>query len=307
MTDCKRLAPCRRLRAKQKSLRACAVAPEQMAVVEEKAPKVDLAKVPLPTSDESDALLRVRHSCAHIMAMAMQRVHRGTQVTIGPWIERGFYYDFDVSGVEKPFTDKVMKKVQKEMRRLIRKDLPFVRECVSAAEARQRIEAQGETYKLEILEDILQKCVPAAAPLECRRLRRPPEAGAPPGSGPHTSPVIWTYDVWCRDAQAEITIYHIGQPGDKEHWWDLCAGPHVESTGDINAQALHLERSAGAYWRGDENRAMLTRIYGTAWQTEEQLAAYHFMQEEAAKRDHRKLGAQLDLFSIQVCRCLTDR
>lgn len=127
-------------------------------------PEIDLSKVALPTSNESDELLRIRHSCAHIMAMAMQRVHRGTQVTVGPWIEKGFYYDFDVSAAEKPFTDKVLKKVQKEMRRLIRKDLPFTCEEVSAGEARERIEGLGEPYKLEILDSILEKCGSLAAP-----------------------------------------------------------------------------------------------------------------------------------------------
>jgi threonyl-tRNA synthetase len=104
----------------------------------------------------------------------------------------------------------------------------------------------------------------------------------------------------CRDATAPITIYHIGQPGEKEHWWDLCAGPHVESTGELVPEAVEIERLAGAYWRGDENRQMLTRVYGTAWQSALQLEAYHFRQEEALKRDHRKLGQQLSLFSIQV-------
>lgn len=106
----------------------------------------------------------------------------------------------------------------------------------------------------------------------------------------------------CRDPDARITVFHIGNPGDKEHWWDLCAGPHVESTGAIDPQAVELERVAGAYWRGDEKRAMLTRIYGTAWASEQQLAAYRHRQEEALKRDHRKLGQQLALFSIQVHR-----
>jgi threonyl-tRNA synthetase len=104
----------------------------------------------------------------------------------------------------------------------------------------------------------------------------------------------------CRDAAAPITIYHIGQPGEKEHWWDLCAGPHVESTGELLPEAVDIERTAGAYWRGDEKRQMLTRVYGTAWQSELQLEAFRFRQEEALKRDHRKLGQQLSLFSIQV-------
>jgi Threonyl and Alanyl tRNA synthetase second additional domain len=103
-----------------------------------------------------------------------------------------------------------------------------------------------------------------------------------------------------RDPESAITIYHIGSPGEKEHWWDLCAGPHVASTGAIDPAAVELERTAGAYWRGDESQAMLTRVYGTAWASAVQLEAYRHMQAEAAKRDHRKLGTQLNLFSIQV-------
>lgn len=134
-----------------------------------------MSKIALPTSDESDELLRIRHSCAHIMAMAMQRVHRGAQVTIGPWIENGFYYDFDMSGAE-PFTEKVLKKVKKELRRIIRKDLPFIKEEVTPDEARARIEELGEPYKLEILDSILARCSPPhlnlAGPSK-------PHAGAP--------------------------------------------------------------------------------------------------------------------------------
>jgi threonyl-tRNA synthetase len=117
------------------------------------------APIPLPTSAESDALLRIRHSCAHILAMAMQRVHRGARVTIGPAIERGFYYDFDMAAADEgPFLEAKLGKVAKEMRRIIRKDLPFVREEVTAEEARERIEGTGEPYKLEILDSILQRC-----------------------------------------------------------------------------------------------------------------------------------------------------
>lgn len=208
----------------------------------------------LPTSDESEELLRIRHSCAHIMAMAVQRLHKGAQVTIGPWTERGFFYDFDMP---QPLTERDLPKIRKEMQRILKKKLPFVREDVSADEARRRIQAAGEPYKLEILDSILE-----------------------------------------RDPQAPITIYHIGDPGSEEHWWDLCAGPHVATTGDIAPDALDLESVAGAYWRGDETRPMLQRIYGTAWQTKEQLEAYRRFNEEAALRDHRRLGSELDLFSI---------
>ncbi|CAG9460034.1 unnamed protein product [Pedinophyceae sp. YPF-701] len=217
--------------------------------------EAEVVQVPLPTSDESDQLLRIRHSSAHIMAMAVQRLFKDAQVTIGPWVERGFYYDFDIP---TPLTDKELRKIQKEMRRICRLNLPFVREELSAEEARRRIEEINEPYKIEILDSILE-----------------------------------------RDPDAPITIYHIGEQGDKNHWWDLCAGPHVESTGKINTDALKLESVAGAYWRGDESRQMLQRVYGTAWETAEQLAYYEHVKEEAKKRDHRKLGQELDLFSIQ--------
>ncbi|KAF3775376.1 Threonine--tRNA ligase [Nymphaea thermarum] len=207
-----------------------------------------LASVVLPTNEESSNLLRVRHTCAHVMAMAVQKLFPNAKVTIGPWIDHGFYYDFDM----EPLTDKDLKKIKKEMvgrDRIIRRDLPLIREEVSRMEAQRRIEAIGEPYKLDILESI------------------------------KTDP---------------ITIYHIGN-----EWWDLCAGPHVESTGHIDKNAVMLESVAGAYWRGDESNAMLQRIYGTAWENEEQLKAYLYLKEEAKRRDHRRLGQELDLFSIQ--------
>lgn len=102
-----------------------------------------------------------------------------------------------------------------------------------------------------------------------------------------------------RTPDAPITIYHIGERENPQHWWDLCAGPHVEKTGDISPDSFDLETVAGAYWRGDEKNAMLQRIYGTAWQSKAQLEAYYHLKEEAARRDHRKLGQELDLFSIQ--------
>lgn len=154
--------------------------------------------------------------------------------------------------------DKDLAKIQKEMRRLIRRDLPITREEVSAEDARARCAAAGEPFKLEILEGIL-----------------------------------------ARDPGAPITIYHIGVPGTGDHWWDLCAGPHAPSTGAIDPEALELESVAGAYWRGDEAAPQLQRIYGTAWLNRAQLEAYKHLKAEAARRDHRKLGAELDLFSIQ--------
>ncbi|XP_062107243.1 threonine--tRNA ligase, chloroplastic/mitochondrial 2 [Humulus lupulus] len=201
--------------------------------------------VVLPTNESSEKLLMIRHTCAHVMAMAVQKLFPDAKVTIGPWIDNGFYYDFDM----EPLTDKDLKKIKKEMDRIIARNLPLVREEVSRDEAHSRIKALNEPYKLEILDSIKEE---------------------------------------------PITIYHIGG-----EWWDLCAGPHVPSTGIINRRAVELESVAGAYWRGDENKPMLQRIYGTAWENEEQLKAYLHFKEEAKRRDHRRLGQELDLFSIQ--------
>ncbi len=213
-----------------------------MATVESNAASEQPQKIYLPKTSESETLKKIRHTTSHVMAMAVQKLFPKTQVTIGPWIENGFYYDFDSP---EPFTEKDLKTIQKEMAKIIKRKLPVVREEVSREEAKRRIEALGEPYKLEILEDLVEP----------------------------------------------ITIYHLG-----EQWWDLCAGPHVESTADINPKAIALESLAGAYWRGDETKAQLQRIYGTAWETPEQLAEYKRRKEEAQKRDHRKLGRELGLF-----------
>ncbi|AFY61038.1 threonine--tRNA ligase [Synechococcus sp. PCC 6312] len=197
----------------------------------------------LPKTSESETLKRIRHTTSHVLAMAVQKLFPKAQVTIGPWIETGFYYDFDNP---EPFTDKDLKAIQKEMVKIIKQKLPVIREEVSREEAEARIKALGEPYKLEILADI------------------------------KTEP---------------ITIYHLG-----EQWWDLCAGPHVENTGDLNPQAIELESVAGAYWRGDETKAQLQRIYGTAFETPEQLAEHKRRKAEALRRDHRKLGKELGLF-----------
>lgn len=225
------------------------------------------------------------------MAMAVQRLKPGAQTTIGPWIERGFYYDFATSTTSSSsssgaaaaassergegassssssssspsttttaLSDSDLPLIKKEMQRIIKARMPFVREEVSFEEAARRIDAAGEPFKKEILEGIASK-----------------------------------------DPSAPITIYHIGEPGAEGSWWDLCAGPHVASTGDINPNALDLESVAGAYWRGDETKPQLQRVYGTVWSTKEQLKAYGQLKAEAARRDHRKLGTELDLFSIQ--------
>ncbi|XP_052178238.1 threonine--tRNA ligase, chloroplastic/mitochondrial 2 [Diospyros lotus] len=212
---------------------------------EQKAAPEEEEKLVLPTNESSQRLLRIRHTCAHVMAMAVQKLFPDAKVTIGPWIENGFYYDFDMD----PLADKDLKRIKKEMDRIIGQNLPLIREEVTRDEAQKRIMAVNEPYKIEILESIKDDT---------------------------------------------ITIYHIGN-----EWWDLCAGPHVESTGKINRKAVDLESVAGAYWRGDVNKPMLQRIYGTAWENEEQLKAYLHFREEAKRRDHRRLGQDLDLFSIQ--------
>jgi threonyl-tRNA synthetase len=199
-------------------------------------------KIHLPRTSESETLQKIRHTTSHVMAMAVQKLFPKAQVTIGPWIENGFYYDFDSPD---PFTEKDLKAIKKEMVKIIKRKLPVIREEVSREEAESRIRAIKEPYKLEILADL----------------------------------------------QEPITIYHLG-----EEWWDLCAGPHVENTAELNPDAVELESVAGAYWRGDETKAQLQRIYGTAWETPEQLAEYKRRKEEALRRDHRKLGKELGLF-----------
>ncbi len=215
--------------------------PESLSPVEPLADEQP-AKVHLPRTSESEDLKKIRHTTSHVMAMAVQKLFPKAQVTIGPWTETGFYYDFDTP---EPFSEADLKAIKKEMERIIKKKLPVIREEVTRAEAQRRIEAIGEPYKLEILDSI----------------------------------------------QEPITIYHLGK-----EWWDLCAGPHVESTADLNPKAIALESVAGAYWRGDETKAQLQRIYGTAWETPEQLAEYQRRKQEALRRDHRKLGRELGLF-----------
>jgi threonyl-tRNA synthetase len=199
-------------------------------------------KPSLPKTSESEQLKRIRHTTSHVMAMAVQKLFPGTQVTIGPWIENGFYYDFDSP---KPFSEEDLKAIKKEMIKIINRKLPVIREEVSREEAERRIKALNEPYKLEILEGL----------------------------------------------EDPITLYSLG-----DEWWDLCAGPHVDSTAALNPKAIELESVAGAYWRGDETKAQLQRIYGTAWETPEQLAEYKRRKEEALRRDHRKLGKDLGLF-----------
>ena len=203
------------------------------------------APVALPKTSESDQLLKIRHSMSHVMAMAVQTLFPKAQVTIGPWTESGFYYDFDNPD---PFTEADLKAIKKEMGKIIGRRLPLERIEVSREEAATKIKAQNEPYKLEILDGLSEP----------------------------------------------ITLYTLG-----DQWWDLCAGPHVDNTKELNPKAFELESVAGAYWRGDENRAQLQRIYGTAWETPEQLAEHKRRKQEALRRDHRRIGKDLDLFSIE--------
>jgi threonyl-tRNA synthetase len=204
--------------------------------------EVQTEPIKLPKTSESDKLKRIRHTTSHVMAMAVQKLFPKAQVTIGPWTETGFYYDFDSPD---PFTEKDLKAIKKEMVKIINKKLPVICEEVTREEAKKRIEALGEPYKLEILDSIHEP----------------------------------------------ITLYSLG-----DQWWDLCAGPHVENIGELDPKAIELETVAGAYWRGDETKAQLQRIYGTAWENPEQLGEYKRRKEEALKRDHRKLGKELGLF-----------
>lgn len=203
---------------------------------------------PLPCGDTHPRLPPLRHSAAHVMAMAVQRLFPGARTGVGPVIDHGFYYDFDVP--ENKIVEADLSRIKKEMEKIIKADLPFIREEVTYEEARSRIMSRNEIYKLELLDRI-----------------------------PRGDP---------------ISIYHIGN-----EWWDLCRGPHVKTTKDINSKALSLDSVAGAYWGGNENNTMLQRIYGTAWEDKGQLKLYRAKLAEASRRDHRALGAKHSLFSIQ--------
>lgn len=202
-------------------------------------------------------LYRIRHSCAHIMAQAVLEMFPEGKLGIGPPIEDGFYYDFDLP---RPLTPEDLERIEARMREIIAGNHPFVRREVTPEEARALFKDQP--YKLELIEDILQ--------------RGTDEYGNP--LPPGQRPILTTYR--------------------HDTFEDLCRGPHVEHTGQIHPGAFKLLHVAGAYWRGDERRPMLQRIYGTAWETPEQLEQYLWRLEEAKKRDHRRLGRELDLFSF---------
>ncbi|HSO83689.1 threonine--tRNA ligase [Thiocapsa sp.] len=205
------------------------------------------AELAIVTSkDEETALELLRHDAAHVMAQAVQELYPGTQVTIGPAIENGFYYDF---ARDEPFTPEDLEAIEARMHEIVKRDLPIVREVWDREQAKQAFAELGERYKVEIIEDII------------------PEGEA-------------------------VSVYRQGD------WFDVCRGPHLPSTGKLG-NGFKLTKLAGAYWRGDSKNPMLQRIYGTAWRDKKELAAYLHRLEEAEKRDHRKLGKQLDLFHFQ--------
>jgi threonyl-tRNA synthetase len=202
---------------------------------------------------EDSLLYRIRHSSAHIMAQAVLESFPEAKYTIGPPVENGFYYDFDLP---RPLTPEDLEKIEKRMRQIIAGKHPFVKKVVSADEARRIFKDQP--YKLELIDGL--------------------EKG---GFDEYGNPLA---------EKPEISIY------TSDTFTDLCRGPHVENTRQINPSAIKLMSIAGAYWRGDEHNKMLTRVYGTAWRTPNELAQYLKMLEEAKARDHRKLGKELEIF-----------
>ncbi len=201
--------------------------------------------VEIVTRDDPRALELIRHDAAHVLAEAVQELWPGTQVTIGPVIENGFYYDF---ARNEPFSLEDFPAIEKKMREIIARNKPFTKEVWSRDKAKKVFADKGEAYKVELIDAI--------------------------------------------PADQDVKIYHQGD------WFDLCRGPHMASTGQIGS-AFKLMKVAGAYWRGDSNNPMLTRIYGTAWADQVQLDEYLTMLEEAERRDHRKLGREMDLFHFQ--------
>ncbi|MFN7101387.1 MAG: threonine--tRNA ligase [Pseudorhizobium sp.] len=214
-------------------------------------PVID-GRIEIVTRTDPRALELIRHDAAHVMAEAVQELWPGTQVTIGPVIENGFYYDFKRvhpdTREDWPFTPDDLPKIEKKMKEIIQRNAAFTKEVWSRDKAKDVFADKGEAYKVELVDMI------------------------PEGQ--------------------DLKIYKQGD------WFDLCRGPHMASTGQIGT-AFKLMKVAGAYWRGDSTKPMLTRIYGTAWATQEELDAYLHILEEAEKRDHRKLGREMDLFHFQ--------
>ncbi len=197
------------------------------------------------TRKDDVALEMIRHDCAHVLAEAVQELFPGTQVTIGPSIENGFYYDF---ARNEPFTTEDFAAIEAKMREIVGRNAPFVRSVIDRDEGIAFFEAKGEKYKAELIRDL-----------------------------PNTE---------------VITLYSQGD------WIDLCRGPHMRGTGDVGT-AFKLMKVAGAYWRGDHRNPMLSRIYGTAWRDQKELDAHLHMLEEAEKRDHRRIGKDMNLFHLQ--------
>ena len=203
------------------------------------------AQIQIVTRDDPQALELIRHDAAHVMAEAVQELFPGTQVTIGPVIDNGFYYDFDR---EEPFTPEDLPKIEKKMREIIQRGAPFTKDVWTREKTKKVFKEKGEDYKVELVDTI------------------------PEGE--------------------DLKIYAQGD------WFDLCRGPHMPSTAKVGT-AFKLTSIAGAYWRGDSNNPMLQRIYGTAWASDKDLQDYLTMLEEAEKRDHRRLGREMDLFHFQ--------
>ena len=203
------------------------------------------SKIEFVARDDARALELIRHDAAHVLAQAVQTLYPGTQVTIGPVIENGFYYDFYR---DEPFTPEDFAAIEKKMREIIARDAPFVREIWTRDQAIEHFRNAGEAFKVELVETI--------------------------------------------PADQDLKIYRQGD------WLDLCRGPHMTSTGKIG-EAFKIMKVAGAYWRGDSNRPMLQRIYATAFAKKEELDAYLKQLEEAERRDHRRLGREMDLFHFQ--------
>ena len=204
--------------------------------------------------DEKDALELVRHDYAHVLAEAVQNLFPGTQITFGPATDDGFYYDFAPAPGRGMFTEEELPAIEAEMRKVIARDEPLVREEWDRDDVRAFFSKQGERFKAEWVMEL-------------------PEGEA-------------------------ITMYRSGVGDGK--WMDLCRGPHLPSTGKLDPNAFKLTRVSGAYWRGDQANPMLSRIYGTSWLNKKQLDAHLVRLEEAAKRDHRRIGADMDLFHLQA-------
>jgi threonyl-tRNA synthetase len=199
--------------------------------------------------DEKEALELARHDYAHVLAEAVQNLFPGTQITFGPATDDGFYYDFAPPAEHGPFTEEELPAIEEEMRRVIARDAPLVREVWTRDRLIRHFRDHGETFKAEWAAEL------------------------PEGE--------------------ELTVYRAGD------WLDMCRGPHLASTGKLDPQAFRLTRVSGAYWRGDQRNPQLSRIYGTGWLSKKQLEAHLVRLEEAAKRDHRRIGQEMDLFHLQ--------